>query len=50
MFITRMPAKKNTLKKLGYVNNHENNDDYDDDGDDGDKEGARGTMSEGVLD
>ena len=51
MFITRMPANKSTLTKLGYINNNDNNDDYnDDDDDDGDKEGARGAMSEGVLD
>ena len=48
MFITRAPAKKNTLLEWGYVDNNENNDNDDDD--DGDKEGARGAMSEGVLD
>ena len=50
MFITRVPAKKNTLKKWGYVDNYDNNDDYDYNDDDGDEEGARGAMSEGVLD
>ena len=48
MFITRVPAKNNYFTQLGYADNNYNNDDYNDD--DGDKEGARGAMSEGVLD